>query len=274
MIEKSATSRSGRFVIGLLDLNHTESQVVVAAMFGSLSRAAQACGDPGASKALCCASMSVVRRGSMFRRLILIATTLAIGLPSRRRRHASRRGGLASASSRVRRARLHASSTARRSPSTDGTELRLIGALTPRASDAGAEPGTWPAEIAAAAELRALLLGKSVELAFGGERSDRYGRLQAQAYVRCRRRRALGAGPSSRTGAGARVRRCRQPRLRGCPPRRRAWRAGGPPRAVGGGRLSAQGPRTDRRNWRATAAHSSSSKAASPPWRRCAAQST
>ena len=65
----------------------------------------------------------------------------------------------------------------------DGTELRLIGALTPRASDAGAEPGTWPAEIAAAAELRALLLGKSVELAFGGERKDRYGRLQAHVYV-------------------------------------------------------------------------------------------
>ena len=66
----------------------------------------------------------------------------------------------------------------------DGTELRLIGALAPRAIDAGAEPGMWPAEIAATEELRALLLGKSVELAFGGERSDRYGRLQAHAYVR------------------------------------------------------------------------------------------
>ena len=66
----------------------------------------------------------------------------------------------------------------------DGTELRLIGALAPRAIDAGAEPGMWPAEIAAAEELRALLLGKTVELAFGGERSDRYGRLLAHAYVR------------------------------------------------------------------------------------------
>ena len=66
----------------------------------------------------------------------------------------------------------------------DGTELRLIGALAPRAIDAGAEPGTWPAEIAATEEVRALLLGKSVELAFGGERSDRYGRLQAHAYIR------------------------------------------------------------------------------------------
>jgi micrococcal nuclease len=66
----------------------------------------------------------------------------------------------------------------------DGTELRLIGALAPRAIDAGIEPGTWPAEIAANEELRALLLGKSVELAFGGDRSDRYGRLLAQAHVR------------------------------------------------------------------------------------------
>jgi micrococcal nuclease len=66
----------------------------------------------------------------------------------------------------------------------DGAELRLIGALAPRAFDVGAEPGTWPAEIAATQELQAMLLAKSVELAFGGERNDRYGRLQAQAYVR------------------------------------------------------------------------------------------
>jgi endonuclease YncB( thermonuclease family) len=66
----------------------------------------------------------------------------------------------------------------------DGAELRLIGALAPRALDAGAAPGTWPLEIAAAEELRALVLGSSVELAFGGERSDRYGRLQAHAIVR------------------------------------------------------------------------------------------
>lgn len=66
----------------------------------------------------------------------------------------------------------------------DGTELRLIGALAPRASDAGAEPGMWPPEIAAAEELRALALARTVELAFGGERNDRYGRLQAQAFIR------------------------------------------------------------------------------------------
>lgn len=65
----------------------------------------------------------------------------------------------------------------------DGSELRLIGALAPRAIDSGAQPGTWPLEVEAAAELAALVLGKSVELAFGGERSDRHGRLQAHAFV-------------------------------------------------------------------------------------------
>jgi endonuclease YncB( thermonuclease family) len=66
----------------------------------------------------------------------------------------------------------------------DGSELRLIGALAPRALDAGAEPGRWPLEIAAEAELRALVLGRTVELAFAGQRSDRYGRLLAHAFVR------------------------------------------------------------------------------------------
>ena len=64
----------------------------------------------------------------------------------------------------------------------DASELRLIGALAPRAIDAGADPGMWPLEIAAREELRALILGKSVALAFGGERTDRYGRLQAHAF--------------------------------------------------------------------------------------------
>jgi endonuclease YncB( thermonuclease family) len=64
----------------------------------------------------------------------------------------------------------------------DGTELRLIGALAPRAIDADADPGLWPLEVAAQEELRALILGKSIELAFGGARTDRYGRLQAHAF--------------------------------------------------------------------------------------------
>jgi endonuclease YncB( thermonuclease family) len=65
----------------------------------------------------------------------------------------------------------------------DGTELRLIGALAPRAIDADAEAGTWPAEAAATEALRALVLGKSIELRFSGERTDRYGRPQAQAFL-------------------------------------------------------------------------------------------
>lgn len=65
----------------------------------------------------------------------------------------------------------------------DGTELRLIGALAPRALDAGAEPGTWPQETAAREALRGLVLGKSIELAFAGERMDRHGRLQAHAFL-------------------------------------------------------------------------------------------
>lgn len=65
----------------------------------------------------------------------------------------------------------------------DGTELRLIGVLAPRAIDAGAEMGTWRAEAKTREALGALVLGKSIELGFGGERTDRYGRLQAHAFL-------------------------------------------------------------------------------------------
>ncbi len=65
----------------------------------------------------------------------------------------------------------------------DGRGLRLIGALAPRALDAGAESGAWPLEAAASEALGAFVLGKSITLGFVGERVDRYGRLQAQAYV-------------------------------------------------------------------------------------------
>ncbi len=65
----------------------------------------------------------------------------------------------------------------------DGTELRLIGALAPRASDADAEPGAWPTETAVTEALRGLLLGKTIELRFAGERPDRYGRLRGHAFV-------------------------------------------------------------------------------------------
>jgi len=65
----------------------------------------------------------------------------------------------------------------------DGTELRLIGVLAPRAIDAGADPGTWPMETAAREALRGLVLGQSIELAFAGERVDRYRRQQAHAFL-------------------------------------------------------------------------------------------
>jgi micrococcal nuclease len=65
----------------------------------------------------------------------------------------------------------------------DGSELRLIGMLAPRAIDVGATPGAWPWEGKARDALQALVLGKSVELGFGGERLDRYGRLQAQVHL-------------------------------------------------------------------------------------------
>ena len=65
----------------------------------------------------------------------------------------------------------------------DGTEVRLIGALAPRAMDVGADAGQWAPEIAAVQALSALVLGQSVTLGFGGERTDRYGRLLAQVFL-------------------------------------------------------------------------------------------
>ena len=65
----------------------------------------------------------------------------------------------------------------------DGSELRLTGALAPRAIDVGAEAGAWPWEGKARDALQALVLGTSVVLGFGGARIDRYGRLLAQAYL-------------------------------------------------------------------------------------------
>jgi endonuclease YncB( thermonuclease family) len=65
----------------------------------------------------------------------------------------------------------------------DGRELRLIGALAPRAIDADAEPGTWPMETATLEALRALVLGKSIALGFARARTDRYARLQAHAFL-------------------------------------------------------------------------------------------
>ena len=67
----------------------------------------------------------------------------------------------------------------------DGIEVRLIGALTPRATDGGAEGGAaaWPPETEARAALERLVDGRSVALAFAGPRADRYGRVLAHLFV-------------------------------------------------------------------------------------------
>lgn len=65
----------------------------------------------------------------------------------------------------------------------DGKELRLAGILGPRARDAGASPGAWPAEEAAKAALAALVLGKEIELAYSKRSTDRYGRHIAHAFL-------------------------------------------------------------------------------------------
>lgn len=65
----------------------------------------------------------------------------------------------------------------------DGSQVRLVGILAPRASDVGAKPGAWPIEIAARAELEAIALGKAVLLSGTANRQDRYGRHLGHAFV-------------------------------------------------------------------------------------------
>lgn len=65
----------------------------------------------------------------------------------------------------------------------DGREVRLIGALAPRASDAGAAPSAWPLETEAIRTLTKLVLGRTVKLAFGKRRADRYGRHLAHVFI-------------------------------------------------------------------------------------------
>jgi endonuclease YncB( thermonuclease family) len=66
----------------------------------------------------------------------------------------------------------------------DGSAVRLIGALAPRASDTEAADGKWPAEEAARGALDALATGKAVRLKFGGERKDRHGHWLAHVFLR------------------------------------------------------------------------------------------
>ncbi len=66
----------------------------------------------------------------------------------------------------------------------DGSEVRLVGALAPRAFDAGVAGADWPAERAARAHLAALVAGRTVALASpSARRSDRYGRRLSQVVM-------------------------------------------------------------------------------------------
>lgn len=82
----------------------------------------------------------------------------------------------------------------------DGRLVRLIGALAPRGEDAGLPPGPgvarargarstavatalWPPAAQTHQALAELVEGKSVSLAFGGPRMDRYGHVLAQLFV-------------------------------------------------------------------------------------------
>jgi micrococcal nuclease len=65
----------------------------------------------------------------------------------------------------------------------DGSSVRLIGALAPRAGDAGAAPGTWPAESEAIRTLSELVVGRTVKIAYDGRRRDRYGRHLAHLFL-------------------------------------------------------------------------------------------
>ncbi|MEQ1672163.1 MAG: thermonuclease family protein, partial [Hyphomicrobium sp.] len=55
--------------------------------------------------------------------------------------------------------------------------------LSPRASDARAAPGAWPAETAAVKLLTGLVLGHTVKLAYGKRHTDRYGRHLAHVFL-------------------------------------------------------------------------------------------
>ena len=62
-------------------------------------------------------------------------------------------------------------------------EVRLIGALAPRAWDAAAGAAEWPLAERARDTLERLVAGRSVRIAFAGRRTDRYGRLLAHVFA-------------------------------------------------------------------------------------------
>ena len=65
----------------------------------------------------------------------------------------------------------------------DAREVRLMGALPPFAPPGSAKGSVWPMEQAALKAVSALMVGRTVALAYEGRRKDRYGRLLAQVYL-------------------------------------------------------------------------------------------
>lgn len=67
----------------------------------------------------------------------------------------------------------------------DGAHVRLIGAMAPRATDAGVVDATlpWQPETEARDALAKLVGGQSVALTFAGPRADRHGRVLAHLFV-------------------------------------------------------------------------------------------
>ncbi len=87
----------------------------------------------------------------------------------------------------------------------DGSELRLIGAMAPRAPGPWRGRGqarAWPPADAARRFLARLALGKSLTLRFDKSRRDRYGRWLAHAFVR---EAPEGESKAGREGEGAAI---------------------------------------------------------------------
>lgn len=67
----------------------------------------------------------------------------------------------------------------------DGRELRLLGILAPRATDAATSAAdAWPPAASAKAALAQLAQGQRVRIATAGQQRDRYARIVAHAFVR------------------------------------------------------------------------------------------
>lgn len=65
----------------------------------------------------------------------------------------------------------------------DGSELRLAGVVAPRPPDSSDDISFWPPAQEAKAALEGLVAGKSVELTYAGQRTDRYGRQSAHVFT-------------------------------------------------------------------------------------------